>query len=114
MNLLTTPIETPAQSNACAIATNIQSIKSTVFGVLRDSQKRLDQETLDVFGPIASQIFAELTELVTYATARLMANEDAAGLAELQGIMSAMPAVTVNPDGTVTIVVPEPETSQQE
>lgn len=111
MNLLTAQLETPAQESARAIASNIQSIKTTVFGVLRDSQKRLDQGTLDVFGPLASQIFAELEELVKYAMDRMKANEDAEGLAELGGILAAMPQVEVNKDGTVKIIpppVPEP------
>lgn len=106
MNILTSQLETPAQENARAIAQNIQSIKSTIFGVLRDSQKRLNQETMDVFGPMAGQIFAELEELIEYSTARLTANGDSDGLAELSAIMAAMPQVTVNEGGTVTIVAP--------
>ena len=103
MSILNTPLETPAQADARAILANIQSVKTTVFGVLRDSQNRLSQDVLDVFGPLAGQIFAELEALVAYATARLTANGDTGGLAELSAIMAAMPPVTVNPDGTVTI-----------
>jgi hypothetical protein len=106
MSILTTPLETPAQANARAIATNIQSIKTTLFGVIRDSSRRLDQPTLDVFGPAAGSLFVELAALQAYAAERLTANGDTEGLAELAALAHSVPQVEIHEDGTVTIVPP--------
>jgi len=103
MSILNASLITPAQSNAQAILTNIQSIKATIFGVLRDSLPRLNQGTLDVLGTNSASLFAELEALITYATARLTANGDTEVLAELSAITAQIPSVTVHEDGTVTI-----------
>jgi hypothetical protein len=103
MSILNASLITPAQSNAQAILTNIQSLKTAISGVLADSLPRINQETLDALGTNSASLFAELEALDAYATARLTANGDAAGLAELTALTSRIPAVTVNADGTVTI-----------
>ena len=106
MNILDASLQTPAQANAQAIVTNIASIKTTIFGVLRDSLPRLNQDTLNVFGTQAAALFGELEALITYVTTRLTANGDTEGLAELSALTSQIPAVTINADGTVTINPP--------
>jgi hypothetical protein len=106
MSILDASLITPAQSDAQAILTNIQSIKTTIFGVLRDSLPRLNQATLDVLGTNSASLFSELEALITYVTSRLTANGDTEGLAELTALTSQIPAVTVHTDGTVTINPP--------
>jgi len=108
MNILTTPIETQAQTNARAIVTNVQGIKTYIFSAIKDCIYRLDQPTIDVFGSNAAALFVELDALKDYSLSRLTANGDTEGLAQLSQILSSLPEVTINQDGTVTITPKDP------
>ena len=113
MSILNTQVETPARKNARAIELNIDSVKQFIFGVARDSINRLDQDTLNEFGTDAHKLFVELEALLTYATQRLTANNDLKGLQELSALASLLPAFTVNEEGSVTLIIPEPEEPEE-
>lgn len=113
-SLLTTPPETPYQQAARETIETLQSVRNSNLFALRKGVAKTfgtddHQAVMDSLGTNA-RVAVEMYEgMVAWMTATMTAASDTDGLTELAAITARVPAFTKNQDGTVTIVVPDPE-----
>jgi hypothetical protein len=112
--LLGDPPETPDERQARLIIESVESSKSAFLGELRHNFRLLweypnPQAVLDALGPRASKLFGINARLTQYIATELTLANDTATLAELQALLAAIPAHTINEDGTVAILPVEGE-----
>jgi len=112
--LLGDPPETPDERQARLIIESVESSKSAFLGELRHNFRLLwdypnPQAVLDALGPRASKLFGINSRLTAYIATELTLANDTATLAELQALLAAIPAHTINEDGTVAILPVEGE-----
>lgn len=113
-SLLGDPPETANQRQARLISESVESSKSAILGELRHAFRLLweypnPQAVLDELGPRAGKLFAINTRLTAYIANELELAGDTAGLSELAAMLALIPPHEIHEDGTVTLLVEEPE-----
>jgi hypothetical protein len=117
--LLGAPPETPAERQARLIIESVEASKNAILGEFRHNFRLLwdspdPQAVLDALGPRASKLFGINSRLTAYIINELTLAGDTQSIAEVQAMLSRIPAHTIHEDGTVTILPPEPEPTPQE
>ena len=118
MSLLTEQPFTPAQSRALRAQGNVQGFRNTIIGGLRHCITDLwssddygaNVETATALGANGGELYALYGAFLTSIRELLVASGDTASVADLDALAARVPALTVNPDGTLTLTPPpEPE-----
>jgi hypothetical protein len=117
--LLGAPPETPAERQARLIVESVESSKNAILGEFRHNFRLLwdspdPQAVLDALGPRAGLLFAINSRLTAYILNELTLANDTAAIAEVNALLARIPAHTINEDGTVTLIEPEPEPTPEE
>jgi hypothetical protein len=118
-SLLTTPAETSEHAAAREVLAAPAQTRDAIIGQLNDAFSRLwdhpnPQGVLDAMGPKAAAVFAINTKFAVVLSTLLTEEGDAAALARFQALMAKVPPVTINQDGTVTILPPPVPTPSPE
>lgn len=115
-SLLTEPPLPPAQARALRATANAQGLRDSILGGLRHSITDLwsgdyeqDVATATALGNKGAELFALYENFTTAVRALLVGAGDTDAVAQLDAIMALVPEQTINEDGTITIVAPEPE-----
>jgi hypothetical protein len=106
--------ETPAQRQARIIVESVERSKAAILGELRHNFRLLwdspdPQAVLDALGPRAGKLFGINSRLTQYILTELTLANDTAAIAEVNALLARIPSHTINEDGTVTLIEPEPE-----
>jgi hypothetical protein len=112
--LLGAPPETPAERQARLIVESVESSKNAILGEFRHNFRLLwdspdPQAVLDALGPRAALLFGINSRLTAYILTELTLAGDTAAIAEVNALLARIPSHTINEDGTVTLIEPEPE-----
>lgn len=118
-SLLTTEAETSEQRTARELLAAPAQTRDAILNHMGDAIDKLwsspnPQAVLDALGPKAGSLFAINQKFATAVLTLLTEEQDVQALQRLTAILAKIPAHTVNEDGTVTIVVPEPEPVPEE
>ena len=117
-SLLTEQPETPAQRIARELLAAPMQTRNVLLNQLDDASQRLWSDAdpsavLVALGDKASSLFAINAEFGQLVGAFLLAQGDTEGLARLGGMRARMQAITLHPDGTVTLdPIPAPTPSE--
>lgn len=107
-SLLTEQTETPAQRVARELLAAPMQTRDVLLNQLNDASLRLwssadPSAVLVALGEKASSLFAINADFGQLVGAFLLAQGDTEGLARLGAMQARMQAITLHPDGTVTI-----------
>jgi hypothetical protein len=116
MNIITQPAETDNERRARRLRVGIPRFRDILLreldGLVSEIFSAPDpQGVLNEIGTDAHEVFIAFGSISDFAGTFLTTAEDQEGLAKLAGTVAKVTEHTVNPDGTVTLVVPEPEES---
>jgi hypothetical protein len=122
-SLLTdSPMPEP-QARAVRAQQNAQGLRNSVLGGLRhsitdlwSSDYQTNVETAAALGNNGAELYSLYQAFFTSIRQLLVAAGDNASVAELDSLAAKVPELTVNPDGTLTIIeppAPEPESTPE-